>query len=430
MKLVLAIAVWLLIAPVLFVPVALAQRVPTAYLFEPGETFAYRINGRVTLDDHIFTYGGFVQYSVAAVGAESVELDFNSDVRFNDYPYVATDPVERVEQIKAQSRAKFNSMMSIEKGRRDRDYVFPGLGQANGRFTLAFNGTVTDGAVTDDQAAGAQDVAAALPFYFGDLRRVIFQPLPPDGRPTWQSSGPLITGSKKEPAKDRKSAGAAEAAFVNLFEVTQYDRFDLRPAREKSEYRVLVAPRGRRDTSIKVGKQSQIESFAVNLPFDGDVRAEWMIDAQTARPASYQQIAQFRINRDGTMLVAQANWKMESMTAAEVDAWMEAEDRKAEMAGQARQDIRDRADAREQERLAKESRRRPTRIELAAALEGLASDSPTERRKAVTFLAEHPLAARDRRVKKAVLEFAAEDDFFTRTEMQMLTETWNLTPAP
>ncbi|TWU32851.1 hypothetical protein [Novipirellula artificiosorum] len=408
---------------------AIAQRTELQYDFPVGETFGYRLHGEINYDAHLYYYNGVVEYEVLQRAGDSMLLKFKGQMNSSDHE----DSIEIRARERASRSFDLRDRYAIEKGRRDRDYDFPGLKSQESTFWLSSSGQIEQ----DNDAS-----PAALPFYFGDLRTIVFEPLEITGKPAWEVTRAVPVGSilvKEEPSPDEsepetnepkrpgekwleQSMQRHQQMMANMIPVRRYERFDLIPATQTIKYKVM----SRRADELLVAKMYQLQSAAVKLPFDGAGQAEWVVDRETMKPTSLNLIGQFRVNVQDKLEIAKVKLDYHLAQADELQAFYDRAQQAADRQETQKADRVEAAHRREQERLSREAQRKPTRLELNEVMTLLESDRFSEKHQAMVFLIEHPLAKRTRLLVRKLEQMAEEDDFLLRRDFEKLEETWEM----
>ncbi len=383
---------------------------PRSYQMPVGDRFGYLINGKVTYDEHVYVYGGYAEFEVTAADDESLTIHFRGKAQGSDFP----DPNRK------RSIGELPNALVVERGRRDRDYQFLGLTEYESTFRMSRQGELI---------GPAEDEPAALPFYFGDLRTIVFENLGERAEPTWETESAIAVGSPvdrtPEPESETTKSKSAQAwtapSFGNLFKFEPYHRFDLRPATRKAQLTMQRASRDRRLRDKRTIEISyQLQSIAVEMPFDATGKTLWIVDAETFRPISLQSQTVFRVNRDGTLQPAQTTLTCRLASEAELAEYHAKQTKLADDEAARIASMRQKA----QERQELKSTRMPTRAELSDAITKLDSGSYGKELEALRFLAQHPLAKKSRDVVKRLNELADENPLRLRVELERIESAW------
>jgi hypothetical protein len=385
-------------------PTAAMAQISLRYDIPAGEKFGYRIRASVSFDGRKYVYSGYAEYEVLERAGDGMKLRFRGRLGGSDF------------KDSSRNRRPTLGTDAFLKGRADRDHDFPGMVEQEQTFQISSQGMIAEDADTKP---------LALPFYMGDLRTIVFEPLGEPRKAFWEVTRAVPIGSLKQPKPKEQEPPPRSGEFrlpKFSFPVELYERFDLSPATETRKYNAARAQRG----TITIARADELMSIAFKMPFAGVGQAEWVIDAKTAKPISFDSKRKIQVNRDGELELALVELSYK-LTSAEELAQYHASIEQSRERGEARRKAElAAAEKRREEAKQKEANRTLTRQEISGLLEQLDTDRGFERDKALRFLVEHPMAKRSRLIVQKLRKLAEKDDSRYASNLKRLEKAWEI----
>ena len=353
---------------------------PLQYDIEVGAKFGYRVAIEATYDDFHYQYGGLIDYEVLDNDADSIKLKFRGGLE------------HKTEEIPLQAKPGKIAIRLPKFVQADSPEHFPALRFQQLEFQLSKQGEVA-------LDAGEDDSPATLPFFIGDLRTLVFQPLSGGKDARWHLTRPATTVSEE--------MAEQKVAFAN-------PRFDRQKATEKLSY-----SSGRRNrTTVPITKEWALQSANGKIPFVGMGKGQWQLETRKGIPLRLQEQRELRVQRASKFVVARVMIKIQLADPHEITS------------------TRNQMAIKQQEKAAAIQRKVAKQNKLAGQplsvveqrqiLNVLNGDSRFEIRKVFIELCHRPLAKDQPAVVQAVQQFASKNRTEFAAQINILEAYWKL----